>query len=73
MGRKTGNGNMNKNILYDVINDVVPASKEGWTRVAERYKALSQDTLLRDSVHLKRYFYEIMCSKFKPVLYSTVY
>ena len=55
-GRKKGCPNYKKDILLNVISDVLPAGQVGWTTVANRYMIATSENLLRDGVDIKRHF-----------------
>ena len=64
-GRKKGCPNYKKDILLNVISDVLPAGQVGWTTVANRYMIATSENLLRDGVDIKRHFIEKLCNKNK--------
>jgi hypothetical protein len=64
-GRRSGFPNYKREILLNIINDILPVGQEHWKEVANRYKVAASENCVRDSVDLKRHFLEKLCDRNK--------
>jgi len=62
-GKPKGSKNYQKEILLEIIEDVLPAGAEDWKLVLERYKDRTKDNAPRDPDDVKRYFFEKLANK----------
>lgn len=62
-GKPKGSKNYQKEILLEIIEDVLPAGAEDWKLVLERYQDRTKDNAPRDPDDVKRYFFEKLANK----------
>ena len=65
MGRAAGAKNYKKDVLLEVVKEVLPSGAYEWERVCALYKERSGESDLRDKDDVKRHWIEKMCYKFK--------
>ena len=64
-GRGRGFPNYQKDILLNIISDLLPTGALAWQRVAERYRAGSGENSDREPADLKRFFVQKVCNNNK--------
>jgi hypothetical protein len=62
-GRQTGVPNYKKDILLNIIENILPSSSDDWMQVAIRYQDASGEVKLRDPYEIKRQFTQKLCNK----------
>ena len=67
MGRVQGAKNYKKEVLLEVVKEVLPTGAFSWEQVCALYKERAKEEELRDKDDVKRHWNEKMCNKFmKP-------
>ena len=64
-GRQAGAKNYRNGILIDIIDELRPFGNNMWELVAQRYKELSEEDVLRDVKDLKDHWVKKLCNNFK--------
>ena len=64
-GRQAGAKNYRNGILIDIIDELRPFGNNMWELVAQRYKELSGEDVLRDVKDLKDHWVKKLCNNFK--------
>jgi hypothetical protein len=62
-GRGRGVPNYKKDILMNIIADILPTGALAWQRVAERYRISSSENIDRE--YIKRFFIQKLCNNNK--------
>jgi hypothetical protein len=64
-GRGRGVPNYKKDVLMNIIADILPTGALAWQRVAERYRISSSENIDRDPADIKIFFIQKLCNNNK--------